>query len=237
MHLGLGAPPVWLRRRSSADDDGASPPEAQAVTFVVAGDAPVLVDGMRQWLARRPGWRVVASCRRIADLAEVMAHRSPDVLVVVATHRAHLPSGEIRARCGRMLVVSADVDPLTEAALLREGADAVVSIHADRDELVGVVEGLMAGRSAVSTDAMRIALDAIGRPGLTVRQVEVLELFAMGYSTAQIATQLSLSANTVKTHLRQIAERVGVSGQRALALQARRVLRWEGGRDDAPTDG
>ena len=47
------------------------------------------------------------------------------------------------------------------------------------------------------------------RTGLSMRETEVLEFISHGHSTAEIATQLFLSEDTIKTHRRRIAVKLG----------------------------
>jgi two-component system NarL family response regulator len=57
-------------------------------------------------------------------------------------------------------------------------------------------------------------------PQLTPREVAVLELVAKGKSNKEIGTVLSLAEGTVKTHLKRIYEKLGVSDRTEAALMA-----------------
>jgi DNA-binding NarL/FixJ family response regulator len=59
-----------------------------------------------------------------------------------------------------------------------------------------------------------------GAPKLTARQWELLRLVAAGHSNAGIAQQLFLSENTVRKHLENIYERLGVSSRTAAVARA-----------------
>lgn len=229
--IDLGPGFVRDRRRNRFRASGAESfrGRERSVTFVVAGDVPAMVDGVRRWIDEaRAGWRVVDTCTRLADLVQVSAIRAPDIVVVI---RAGTDPGAVALAsvcAGRTVVFARRSGPDAELAELRLGADAVVPLDARRGELLATVDALLAGRSPISVEAMRLAIEgppvAPSRELLTARQHEVLTLFAEGYSTRQIASQLTLSVNTVKTHLRQIAQRAGVSGQRMLAVHALRLL-------------
>jgi DNA-binding NarL/FixJ family response regulator len=66
-------------------------------------------------------------------------------------------------------------------------------------------------------------MDALGISGtpdlseLTERELEVIALVAQGYTNLEIATQLCLSPSTVKTHLDNIAQKVGIRRRTQLA--------------------
>ena len=59
--------------------------------------------------------------------------------------------------------------------------------------------------------------------GLTSREVEVLQLVALGLSNADIAERLVLSPRTVHAHLRSIFEKLGVNSRAAAAHEAVRI--------------
>lgn len=59
--------------------------------------------------------------------------------------------------------------------------------------------------------------------GISHRELEVLELMAMGYSNQEMASQLYVSPNTIKTHLSRIFEKLEV-GRRAQAIEKAKTL-------------
>jgi DNA-binding CsgD family transcriptional regulator len=85
----------------------------------------------------------------------------------------------------------------------------------ERDKLL--VELLRPHLHAVYQDSER---RRIGAPKLTGRQWELLRLVAAGHTNAEIARQLLLSDHTVRTHLENIYERLGVSSRTAAVARA-----------------
>jgi two-component system nitrate/nitrite response regulator NarL len=59
----------------------------------------------------------------------------------------------------------------------------------------------------------------LGRPVLTARELEVLQLAAQGLSAPQTAVQLGISRTTVRTHLEHVYEKLG-AGDKASAVAA-----------------
>ena len=59
-------------------------------------------------------------------------------------------------------------------------------------------------------------------PVLTPREREILALLADGFGNKQIASRLGIATNTVKTHLRNIYEKLGVSERAAAVAEAMR---------------
>jgi DNA-binding NarL/FixJ family response regulator len=62
--------------------------------------------------------------------------------------------------------------------------------------------------------------DAIGYPSLTDRELEALKLITEGRNNAEIASELGISLNTVKTHLKNIFQKLGVEDRTSAALKA-----------------
>lgn len=60
-------------------------------------------------------------------------------------------------------------------------------------------------------------------PALTAREIEVLQLAAVGFSSRQIAERLRISPATIKTHFEHIYSKFGVSGRAAAVAQALRA--------------
>jgi RNA polymerase sigma factor (sigma-70 family) len=69
---------------------------------------------------------------------------------------------------------------------------------------------------------------------LTAREREVLRSLAQGTSRQEIARRLGLSANTVRTHLRHVMEKLGVTSQLAAAARGRELLEASGAMPDEP---
>ena len=196
----------------------------------MATSFPAFAEGLASWLedeARQ--WRVTATC--VSGQALLAAVAVAPQEVVVATDEIGPPElfSQLRASSptSRMLVLTSVDAPERDAALLRCGVLAVIPATSSQRETAGAVEALLQGRTVVSAEALGlvVAPPRPSGPGLTARQREVLELVAMGQTTMQIAEHLVVTPSTVKTHFRQISERLGVpGGQRALTANAQCLL-------------
>ncbi|CAN5251791.1 response regulator transcription factor [soil metagenome] len=115
-----------------------------------------------------------------------------------------------------VLAVTRDLRPDLADLALAKGADGCVSLDAGAQELAAAVEaaawGDLTGDS--SPDAVDFtvnpAYDASDLPHLAPREAEVLRLIAAGLSNADIAGQLYLSINSVKTYIRGAYRRIDV---------------------------
>lgn len=109
-----------------------------------------------------------------------------------------------------------------EAVLLRsDGSRVAVEIDSvaleDQDHVVGIFGVFRPDRDMPAPAQPSLAL--------TPRQLQTLRLLAAGYSTSQMATQLKLSPETVRNHVREVMRRLGVHSRvGAVAVGRRRGL-------------
>lgn len=196
--------------------------------FVVATSLPAFGVGLESWLddpVRR--WRVRARCRSAIDT--VVPASKIDKPCVVATDELDgvLLGNELRRQVPRavLLMLSSGQCDTREAELVRAGASGVLSLTADRRDVVRAVSDLLRGGTVVSAGALRLlAGEPADATELTSRQQDVLRLLGEGLSSTEIASRLMLAPSTVKTHISRMGERLGLSGQRALALNAATLL-------------
>ncbi|WP_138511064.1 response regulator transcription factor [Maricaulis alexandrii] len=88
---------------------------------------------------------------------------------------------------------------------------------------LGLWLGLHLTRRQAAPDVFVRNVAAIRALGITPRELTVLEALASGGSNREIAEQLSVSANTIKTHIARIYDKLDVSGRVAAIEQARHL--------------
>jgi DNA-binding CsgD family transcriptional regulator len=111
-------------------------------------------------------------------------------------------------------------------ALRRHLAFEVVAAVAFEDDVPGSADVVLIARDADDTVALASERrDAVIETVLTAREREVLALLADGLGNKQIAARLGISANTVKTHVELLFEKLDVSSRaEAVATGVRRGL-------------
>jgi NarL family two-component system response regulator LiaR len=109
---------------------------------------------------------------------------------------------------------------LTDLALAMGAAD-ILTVRATSDQLWPVLERVAAGRT-LDPDARRIELvnGVRAQAGLSVREADILTLIAAGLSNAEIAAALFMTINTVKTYIRSLYKRIGVTRRSKAVLWA-----------------
>jgi len=133
----------------------------------------------------------------------------------------------------RTLLMSSEVSSPDILEALQRGARGVIMKDASTEQLFKSIRAVMAGQYWVSRELVAAVVErmrerqraagvAPGAPafGLTPREMEMVAAVVAGCSNREIAQQLSISAKTVKHHLTNIFEKLGLSNRLELALFA-----------------
>jgi DNA-binding NarL/FixJ family response regulator len=99
------------------------------------------------------------------------------------------------------------------------GVAAVIPKTATASELAASLERVANGERVGLDDSMKGERSRVEGPELTVREQEVLALLALGMSNAEIAHELFLSVDTIKTHVRRVFNKLGVNNRTQAAMR------------------
>ncbi len=204
----------------------------RALRCLVADDHPALVEAVSTFLEARGGFEVVAKASDGYSTLLGAQEQRPDVaLVDYRMPRLEGPALLARLRDEApdtlVAVYTADADDQLVRAAFDTGARAVVLKDAPLTDLALALETICAGGHYIDPALARDTLtpSKSNGPGLTQRETEVLSLLADGLSHEQIGKELSISAETVRTHVRKACERLSARTRtQAVATALRRGL-------------
>jgi two-component system nitrate/nitrite response regulator NarL len=209
---------------------------APRVRVYLADDHPIFLEGIVRAVRERPELELVGSATNGEQALAGLRWLKPDV-AVLDMRMGGLSGKEVLAAvrreglATRILILSAYLADDLAYGLIAAGAAGFLSKEMDRDGILDAVSAVSRGEVVLSPDVQSGVAREIQRremlaqPRLTPRELEILALAAQGSSTPQIAGCLHLSAATVKTHLQNAYDKLGVTDRTAaVAVAIRRGL-------------
>jgi two-component system nitrate/nitrite response regulator NarL len=204
-----------------------------ATRVLLADDHPVYLDGLAAAIERAGDLELVATCRDGVQALARIRSESPDVAVLdlsmprLGAQEVLQELAEAGLPC-RILVLTVHLGGEQVHDCLSLGASGYLAKDADRSEICDAIRGVAAGRTIVSGEALasvRAELQhrrAAEHGMLTPREGEILDLLSGGASAPDIAARLHLSTATVKTHLHNLYDKLGVSDRAAAVAEGMR---------------
>jgi DNA-binding NarL/FixJ family response regulator len=205
-----------------------------AIRVVLADDHPIVLDGLQRLFQSQGDFHVVSCCSGGDEALDVIRHDGVDVLVVDL--RMPQPNGldvlrtlsEEQRRCRTVLLTAAlRDDDIVEA--VRLGVAGIVLKEASPDALIDCVRRVSRGEQVIDHETMSRAFGRVlqretaareANKMLTPREIEIVKMVAQGLRNKVIADRLTISEGTVKIHLHNIYEKLGVDGRLELVLFA-----------------
>jgi DNA-binding NarL/FixJ family response regulator len=198
------------------------------VRCLVADDHPALLQAVCEYLQAN-ALIVVGTAPDGERAIALAAETRPDV-ALVDFRMPRLSGVELITRLletspeTKVVVYTADADEALVRGAIGAGASAVLLKESPLDDLVRAVETAIAGATYVDPALTSLGLGAaIGTPVLTDRECSVLSLLAEGMSHDEIGAKLSISGETVRTHVRKASKRLGGATRTETVAKALRL--------------
>lgn len=207
----------------------------ERIRLVVAEDHRIVLGGLLEVFRLEEDLEVVASCTDgESALAEIVRHR-PDVALLDLmmpgmdgiTVARNVRDSDLPTK---LVILTAVIDDDQAIEIARIGIEGVVLKEMPPHLLLECIRSVHQGKRWIEKESMSRATEKILRREetlrrsntLTRREHEILSLVAEGLRSLEIAEKLFVSEGTVKFHLHNIYEKLGVRGRMELVNEARR---------------
>lgn len=196
------------------------------VTCLVADDHPALVQAVVDYL-RAVNVDVVATAADGERAVALAIETTPDV-ALVDFRMPRLSGTELLERLRdaapetRVVVYTADADEAVVRGSLGAGASGVLLKEAPLADLLRALTSVVAGSTYLDPALAALGLGD-GAPVLTEREEAVLSMLAEGLSHDQIGARLSISGETVRSHVRKACDRLGATTRTEAVAKALRM--------------
>jgi DNA-binding NarL/FixJ family response regulator len=205
------------------------------IKVAIADDHSLVRQGLRRYLEMADGIEVTGEAADGKELLKLIEDTEPTVALVdirMPEMDGLEAAREIRDRwpdVGVIMLTAYD-DRQFVVEAVRSGAKGYVLKARDADHLIQTVRLVASGNMVIDPQLVVALAEELSTAKekdrraetLTAREVEVLQLLAFGHTNRDIAEQLFISPDTVKTHLEHIFEKLGASDRTAAVAEALR---------------
>jgi len=208
----------------------------EEIGVLIADDHPVLREGLRALLEAQSGFRVLGEAADGEQALRLARQLKPQILLL-DIRMPNLSGLEVLRELKRLpnqvrtIVFTAAVEKDQIVEALQLGARGIILKHSATEVLFEGIRCVTAGQYWVchesASDLVQALLEFRPGPeaaerrhafGLTPREKEVIALIVGGYTNKDIAQEFGISQHTVKHHLTNIFDKLGVSNRLELVL-------------------
>jgi two-component system, NarL family, nitrate/nitrite response regulator NarL len=211
------------------------------VRILIADDHPIVRDGLKKLLLLEDDFEIVGEAADGREVLEKVQELDPDVLLLDLRMPnldglSALQALQQTNKRTRVIVLTASEDKNEFVQAMKLGCSGIVLKQTAPDLIVKSIRKVNAGEiwldshttAAVMRQFQTGTESSGGQPGskgrerspLSAREREIVALVAQGYKNKEMAEKMFISEQTVKNHLHNIFDKLGVSDRLELALYA-----------------
>jgi DNA-binding NarL/FixJ family response regulator len=191
-------------------------------------DHPLLREGIAALIGNQADMQLVAEASNGREALELFRKHRPDITLMdlqmpemsgidaMSSIHGEFPDA-------RIIVLTTYAGDVQVSRALKAGARAYLLKGSLRKELLETIRAVHAGQKRLSAEVAAEIAEHAADETLTPREIDVLRLVAGGNANKEIAAQLSLTEETVKSHVRNILSKLGANDRtHAVAIGVKR---------------
>jgi len=195
------------------------------VRVLVADDHPVVRQGIMANVKPQGDMTVVAEAGDGVEALELIKEQLPDV-VVLDLRMPRMDGLDVlkevnksRLPCKVIIMTTFDSEEDVQRAM-KAGARGYLLKDSTQEEILDAIRRVSLGETYLPARIVQKVAEGIRKPELSPREVEVLQWVAAGKSNKEIGAQLFIAEGTVKTHMKNVLEKLAVVGRTAAIREA-----------------
>ena len=198
------------------------------IRIVIAEDQGMLLGAMKSLLSLEEDMEVVGLAKNGEEAIELVKSLKPDVCImdIEMPVKTGLDAAEaLKDENCKVIILTTFARPGYFERARKAGVRGYLLKDSPIEELVNSIRIILDGRRIYASELVDFVYEEDSENPLTERESQVLELVAEGKTTKEIASELFLSAGTVRNYISTILDKLGV-GNRIEAIQRFRDKGW-----------
>jgi len=229
---------------TTLEDNGLSPNDGEAkkgvIRVLIADDHPIVRDGLRKLLSLEEDFQIVGEASDGCEVLDKVQELDPDVLLLDLRMPnldglSALQALQQTNKHTRVIVLTASEDKNEFVQAMKLGCSGIVLKQTAPELIVKSIRKVHGGEIWLDSHTTAAVMRQFAAPGettasgsgktrerspLSQREREIVQLVAQGYKNKEMAEKMFISEQTVKNHLHNIFDKLGVSDRLELALYA-----------------
>lgn len=187
------------------------------IRILIADDHGLFRESLGRLLAAEPGFEVIAECASTDEATSIIRTHQVDIVLLDFDFGESDCTNLVRSAMaegftGKILLVTAGINPTQAAELVRLGVSGIFLKHGLPSLLAQAIRDVIAGKAYLDEKILRGAMAVSGKPNMqpTKRERQVLSLIVEGLSNQKIGDRLGITEGSVKASIQQLFSKTGV---------------------------